>query len=159
MSESGNLDEYEHKLLNCSPKNSVSTFQKVADDYEDDILSFCSYPDNYIDFFLKLMSDSRFYTKQGLWQFLLMIGVDVEIMPTEQTKAIAKVLTENFIHYEDEMLCLTTCDFIARYYPFDEAEKILLMLKEIEKGKKEQGFANDGLRILNNERIRAEKEE
>ncbi|MCO6427224.1 hypothetical protein [Nitrosomonas communis] len=41
-----------------------------------------------------------------------------------------------------------------RYYPHEEAERILLRLKYIENEKKEKGFADDGLRILSNEKRR-----
>jgi hypothetical protein len=151
-----NLEKYAKTLLGADRE---SIFERVSNQYSDDLLDFGNFQEDYLDFLVSIYSKPEFFLKKGAYHFLAVVGVDTDIMSAEQLKTIAKALIENFIDYEDEMLCLTTCDFIARYYPFDEAKKILLMLKEIEKGKKEQGFANDGLRILNNERIRAEKEE
>jgi hypothetical protein len=146
-----NLSKYENKLLNCSLKKSESIYQKVADNYEDDLLDFDDYPKEYFDFFLRLLSEHQFYSKPGLWNFLLIISTESHKLSGEAYKAISGCIIDNYSKYEDEDLCLAVCDFIARNYEYIEAEKLLLKLKKLEQNKTEKGFADDGLRILNSE--------
>ena len=152
------LDEYESKLLSCSPTKSESVFQKIADNYEDDLLEFDDYPEEYFNFFIKLLSERQFYAKPGLWNFLLVVGTESHKLSSEAYQTISNCIIDNYSEYEDEDLCLAVCDFIARNYEHTQAEKVLLELKSLEQLKAEKGFADDGLRILNNERTRASKE-
>lgn len=132
--------------------NEEREFEKIANLYSNDILDFAEFPNDYCDFLVDILSDKRIYTKTGAHYFLALLGADTDIMSGEQLKSISQVITENFAYYVDEMLCLTSCDFIARYYQKDYAESILNQLKRIEEKKSEKGFADDGLRILRNER-------
>lgn len=125
-----------------------ATYEKVSNLYSDGLLEYDGFPDEYLSFLVDILSESKFYSKDGAFHFLAIIGVDTDIMSPDQLKSISDAITSNFIYYDDEMLCLTACDFIARYYPNKEAKKILLRLKEIENDKTEKGFADDGLRIL-----------
>jgi hypothetical protein len=65
------LDEYRELLAKCSGQQCESVFQKVADSYEDDLLEFEDFPDDYFAFVLDLLSNPSFYSKAGVWNFLL----------------------------------------------------------------------------------------
>ena len=126
----------------------TSTYSKVANLFSDGMLEYKGFPDEYLSFLIEVLSDETFYSKRGVFHFLAIIGVDADIMTKEQLKTISDTITDNFINYEDDMLCLTACDFIAHYYPYEDAKKILLNIKEIEIDKTEQGYALDGLKTL-----------
>lgn len=149
------LEMYKKVLLEA---DNEAIFEKVSNQYSDDLLEFDEFQIDYFNFLIEIHSQPKYYCQKGLFHFLAIIGVDTDIMSAEQLKAISDSITNNFIYYEDEMLCITACDFIARYYRYEDAKEILLNLKRLEKKKSEKGFADDGLRILNNERRRANKE-
>lgn len=138
---------------------SESAYQKISNLYSDDILEYKNFPDEYLAFLIEILTKHRFYTKRGAFHFLAIIGIETDIMSTAQLKNISDAIIDKYVNYADEMLCLTACDFIARYYPHEEAERILLRLKYIENEKEEKGFADDGLRILSNEKRRTESNE
>ena len=148
------LSDYEIEIKNCSLKESESVFQKIADSYENDLLKFDIFPDDHFNFFLRLLSEKQFYSKPGLWNFLLVVGTEKHKLSSIHYNRIADSILCNYLHYQDENLCLAVCDFIARNFEQNEAEKLLLKLKEIDAQKAMQGFANDGLRILSNEKKR-----
>lgn len=125
-----------------------ATFEKVANQFSDRLLNHVGFPIEYSNFLIDILSEPKFYAKEGAFHFLAIVGVDTDIMSSVQLKNISDAIESNFINYNDEMLCLTACDFIARYYPNVEARRILLRLKQIEGGKAEKGFVDDGLRIL-----------
>lgn len=131
-------------------------YEKASNLYSDDILEYENFPDEYLAFLIEILTKPEFYAQQGAYHFLAIIGADTDIMSAIQLENISDAIIGNYVNYVDEMLCLTVCDFIARYYPHEEAERILLHLKHIENQKEEKGFANDGLRILSNERQRSE---
>lgn len=146
------FSSYREALLEAT---SERDFERVSSAFSDSLLEESGFPNEYLEFLVEILSDSIFYSKEGAFHFLAVIGVDTDIMTPIQLNAISNAIVENFINYEDEMLCITSCDFIARYYPHDEAERLLFRLKSIEEKKPEKGFANDGLRILQNERNRS----
>lgn len=143
------LDAYREQLVKCSPKNSESVYQKVADSYEDDLLEVEEFPSGYFEFVLSVLTESRFFSKPGAWIFLLVLGTEKRKM-RDRYQALAKVLVDNYEQYMDEDLCLAVCDFVARNYFADVARAIFERLAVIEKRKPEelQGFVKDGLRIL-----------
>jgi len=146
------LDSYKKMLLEAKTE---SVFEKVSNLYSDDILEYSGFPNEHLDFLLDVLSESQFYTKKGAFHFLAILGVDTDIMSQAQLKKISDEIKNNYINYSDEMLCLTSCDFIARYYPAEEAKLILLELQNIEKNKSMSGYADDGLRIIDNEEKRS----
>ncbi len=139
------LDLFRQTLLESKKE---STFRKVANSFSEHILDYDHFPEEYLKFLVELLSNVEFYVEKGVFHFLAMIGVDTDIMSASQLKTISDTITENFINYKDDMLCLTSCDFFAHYYPYEEAKKILLSIKEVENNKAEQGYAEDGLRTL-----------
>ena len=150
------VKDYERELLGCPSEKSERVFQEIAERYELDLLEYDDFPDDYFDFFLRLLSEERFFQKPGVWGFLLVYGTESHRLSPDHYEKIADRIIDNFVHYLDEDLCLAACDFIARNYEHKRAEKLLLRLKEIEKRKVEKGFADDGLRILGNEKRRSQ---
>ena len=145
------LKYYERELLDCSDKKSENVFQKVSYNYEFDLLKYHDIPDDYFDFFLRLLSEEKFFGKPGVWNFVLVFGTEGHKLSLDHYDKIADNIVNNFVHYSDEDLCLAVCEFIAYNYEHKRAEKLLLKLKEIEKRKMEKGFADEGLRLLSNE--------
>jgi hypothetical protein len=153
------LREYENELDACSPEKSGPVFQRIADKYEDDLLELPGFPDAYFDFVLGLLSDKRFYSKPGVWNFLMVLSTEKHKLRSDHYQALAARIVDNYKQYADEELCLAACDFIARNYPFAFARQTLdrLATIEAEKPKKLWGFAKDGMRILAAEEKRAGK--
>jgi len=144
------LDKYKQMLLSCSVNNCELIYEQVADCYENDLIEFGDYPEEYLQFFLDLLGEPEIYNKQGLWAFFLVVGTESHKLTYEAKAAIARALVANYPQYEDSTLCLSACDFIARYYDYCESEKILRTLDDIEHGKSLKGFAKDGLHTLYN---------
>ncbi len=151
------LESYREQLIKCSPGKSESVFQKVADSYEDDLLEVEDFPAGYFEFVVSLLSEDRFYSKAGAWNFLLVLGTEKQKIKDWHYHALSEVFVENYEKYVDEDLCLGVCDFIARNYPFGDAKALFDRLAVIEAGKPQglQGFVKDGLRILAAEKGRA----
>lgn len=152
------IDAYEEMLVNCIPRKSESAFQKVVDSYEDDLLELDGFPEEYFDFVLRVLSDARFYSKAGAWNFLLAIGTEKHKLQPHHYQALADKIIGNYNNYLNEDLCLAVCDFVARNYPYADAKPIFdqLILIENDKSSDLHGFVNDGLRILEAEKDRVQ---
>jgi len=142
------LAKYATEIFTAS--NSESAYQKIADRFEDDLLDSDEFPAGYFEFALDLLSDERFYSKPGLWNFMLVLGTESHKLTEWHYDQLAHVISSNYLKYLDEDLCLAVCDFFARNYPEGQAKKIFADLKEIETHKSEnlQRFADEGLKIL-----------
>ena len=149
------VNNFKVELLNAPEKKAESVFQKVADAFEDDLLNYDFFPVDHFEFVIDLLSDERFYKKPGVWNFLLVIGTEGHRLTSKHYEEISCAIVRNYKYYENEDLCLSVCDFIARNYEFKTAETLLLSLVEEEKGMIEKGFAHDGLRILALEKKRS----
>ena len=150
------IDSYKTTLLNAEIKKLESVFQKIADDFEDDLLNFDNFPYEHFAFIIQLLSDARFYKKPGVWNFLLVIGTEGHKLTDKNYKELSRAITENYEDYTNEDLCLSVCDFIARNYEYETAKNLLLLLVKKEARMEEKGFAYDGLRILELEKQRNE---
>lgn len=157
--ELNKISQYERALATMSPEASESTYWKVCREFEDDLLDFSGFPDSYFEFVLKLFSDAAFYAKKGAWHFLLALGTEQHRLQERHYKGMADVFVANFDKYLslDELLPLTVCDFIARNYSTSVATKLFDRLEEIERTKprEQQGFVQDGRRIVEAEAQRA----
>jgi hypothetical protein len=145
-----NIDAYRTELEKCTGKKCESTFQKIADQYEDDLLEVEHFPDEYFNFALELISDEKFYSKAGLWNFFLVLGTEQGKLRPQHYQELAKCIVRNYEKYLDEDLCLAACDFIARNYSTADAQNLFdqLALSENKKPEELRGFVNDGIRIL-----------
>ncbi|PTU28293.1 hypothetical protein [Stenotrophobium rhamnosiphilum] len=145
-----NIDAYRTELEKCAGKKCESIFQKIADQYEDDLLEVENFPDEYFTFVLELLSNENFYSKKGLWNFLLVLGTEQGKLRVQHYQELAKCITNHYGRYLDEDLCLAVCDFIARNYSTTDAQSLFdkMALTENKKPEKLRGFVNDGLRIL-----------
>lgn len=152
-----NLKEYRKRLVTCGEQDSEDVFQNVADSYEDDLLEFQDFPENYFSFVLDVLSDPELYLKPGAWNFLLVLSTEGGKLQDSHYKRLAEVVVGSYGHYQDADLCLAVCDFIARNYLHDQAVLIFDRLEEIESGKDAglQGYVAQGRAILSAERSRA----
>ena len=132
-----------------------SDFEAASNGLSESILDENGFTDEHLKIVTYVLSDNSVYSKDGAFYILAILGVDTDIMTKSQLDAVAEAIVSNFEHYDDEMLCITACDFLARYYPVDDAERYLLRIKSVEQKKSEGGFANDGLITLKKERARA----
>jgi hypothetical protein len=144
------LYEYKTKLLNCDHGKSESVFQEVADSYEDDLLEYDKFPDEYFDFVITLLSDRRFFSKSGVWNFLLVLGTESHRLRSSHYDRLSNTIIDHFKYYDDEDLCLGVCDFVARNYNIADASMIFNRLEAIENQKPDSlhGFVADGRRIM-----------
>lgn len=151
------LDEYRELLTQCAGRRCEGVFEKVADRYEDDLLELENFPKNYFDFVLELLSDAKFYSKPGVWNFLLVLGTEQGKLQPHHYKALAERIVDNYEQYRNTDLCVAVCDFVARNYSSLHARAIFDQLAAIEakKTKDLHGFVEDGLRILAAEEKRA----
>ena len=157
MDHAEKLAQYEDAILRSDMKRSESVYSKAADNFEDDLLEFEDFPEQYFEFVLKLLSEEQFYAKPGLWNFLLALSTEKEKLTPKHYERLTNCMLSHYRAYTDEDLCLAVCDFIARNCAPGPAKKLLDRLKDIEQSKAEglRGFANDGLRILAREVARS----
>lgn len=150
------LLEYLEGIEKAEAKRSESVCSRTADKFEDDLLEFEGFPADHFSFVLELLSNSRLYSKPGIWNFLLVLSTENHKLRREHYDALAKTILDQYVNYVDPDLCLAVCDFLARNYPEREAEDILNMLRMVESDKDERlrGFAIDGLRIVKLEAAR-----
>jgi hypothetical protein len=152
------VSEYRELLLGCSDSRSESIFQQVADRYEDDLLEFNEFPDEYFDLAVDLLSNVKFYSKPGVWNFLLVLGTEHDKLQQHHYEMLADRIVCNYGSYKNKDLCLAVCDFIARNYPVPDATRIFEQLAPIESKKPEElhGFVKEGRGILLAEESRAQ---
>jgi hypothetical protein len=159
MSMIGNerLMTYADKILHADAQRSESVCSKAADQFEDDLLEFDEFPDEYLKFVVQLLSRSNFYCKPGIWNFLLVLSTESHRLQPCHYEQLKITFLENYHHYSDQDLCLAVCDFIARNYSEGSARSQLNALAKVELEKAEalQGFAEDGMQTVKLEAARA----
>lgn len=145
-----NLTVYRDSLARCPPGREEAVFRAVADAFEDDLLECDTFPRDYFEFALDLLSDPQLYQKPGVWNFLLVLGSEKQKMLPSHYSEVASRILRSYKGYTDPDLCLAACDFIARNYPCQTAKSMLADLGsiEIEKSEELRGFVSDGLKIL-----------
>lgn len=153
------IAEYSQQILNAPIEKSESVLSGTADSFEDDLLSFHDFPDEYFDFALTLLSEEGFFARPGVWNFLLVLSTEKGKLSDVHYAQLADTVSQHYRSYANKDLCLAVCDFVARNYPHDRARELLEQLKRIEKEKPEElrGFADDGLQILEREIERSQK--
>ena len=148
--------EYETAILTCNDGDSDRVFEEVADQFAFDLIGMNKLPDDYFNLVLNAVSDSRFYGKKGVWKILLALGTENDNVTEQHYNQLSDQIISNYRKYNDEMLCLTVCDFIARNYCLTRARAIFDLLDDIENQKPPElrGFVQDGRRIMLNEEMR-----
>lgn len=141
------LIEIKDELSNCSSRTCEQAFWRNSRRFEDGLLGFKGFPEEYFNFLIELISDSNYYEKKGVWYFLLAITSERHRLNTDHMERLKEVFVENYDRYLDEMLCHMVCDFVARMYEGNEAMDILEQLSKAEAGK-DKKYAWVGLEIL-----------
>jgi hypothetical protein len=96
-----------------------------ASAFEDDLLGLATFPDEYVDLFLEIMSTEHLFNRKGAWHFVVKVYTDREKLSGGQLANIAEAMTANFSRFTEDKLCLTVCDFIARACPPTKALDLL----------------------------------
>lgn len=145
------------QIENIESKHSSALCSRLADQFEDDLLEYSDFPDEYLMLFATLLSESRYFDKPGIWNFVLAVNNARDALTKKQLEHIADVFLANFQHYLEPDLCLAVCDFIARNIQLSRAAELLKELKLQEDGKppEARGFVEQGFFILNQEAKRA----
>lgn len=150
------LRGYADAVIRATSKGSESVYQEIADRFEDSLLEFDDFPAEYFDLVLALLSEERFYSRPGLWNFLMVLSTENQKLTVQHHDRLANAIVEHYSSYLDKDLCLAVCDFVARNYRPDHAHRVLSRLKEIESAKAQdlRGLADQGLWILEREMSR-----
>lgn len=153
------IADYVSSLLDAKPEKCEGVFSRAADRFENDLLEFDEFPPEYFAFVMALLSEESFFSRAGVWNFLLVLSTEKEKLLDPHYRALAQAISANYPVYSNEDLCLAVCDFIARNYEARLARELLNRLKQLEAAKlpKLRGFADEGLRILEREIARARK--
>lgn len=152
-----NFSDVLMQIERAERKRSSALCSRLADQFEDDLLEYPDFPDEHLKLFTTLLSESRYFEKPGIWNFLLAVNNARDALTREQMEQIAKVLLANFQSYLDADLCLAVCDFVARNIPPSKAAELLqaLKLREDRKPPEVRGMVDQGLFILSQETKRA----
>lgn len=138
-------------------KRSSELCSRLADLFEDDFLEYEDFPEQHLMLITTLLSDSRYFEKQGIWNFVLALNSARDMLKSEQWEHIGEVFLANFQRYLDPDLCLAVCDFVARNFKPSRASELLekLKLQEAEKPPEVRGIVDEGFFILGQEAKRA----
>jgi hypothetical protein len=133
-------------------KRSSALCSRLADRFEDDFMEYADFPDEHLMLLMTLLSDSRYFEKPGIWNFVLALNSARDMLTSEQMERIGEVFLANFQRYLDPDLCLAVCDFVARnIQPSRGAE----LLREDQKPPELRGIVDQGFFILSKEAKRA----
>ena len=158
------IDQFPYVLTQISSgesSRSAALCSRLADNFEDDLLEYAEFPDAHLDFFLTLLSSQQYYSKPGIWNFVLAVNNARDALSASQYESIATAFENNFGNYTDKELCFAVCDFIARNLELPVAADLLKKLKqqELQKSSELQGYVDEGLFILEQEKKRARSAE
>lgn len=145
------------QVAGAESKRSSALCSRLADQFEDDLLEYADFPDEHLMLFMTLLSDSRYFEKPGIWNFVLAVNNARDALTSEQLERVGEVFVANFQRYLDPDLCLAVCDFVARNIQPSRAAELLqeLKLREAAKPLEAQGIVDQGLFILSQEVKRA----
>lgn len=146
------LNKYKKLILNSSKESEI---EDISNNFSDDLLDYgMQFPDSYLDFLIEIMSTKKYYDKAGLYNFLAVVSIEVDIMSHPQLERLVKVISNNYFYYIDEMLCITSIDFIARYLSSENATIIINDLYLMENDSFKKQICLDGIKIIDNEKKR-----
>lgn len=152
-----NFSDVLMQIERAERKRSEALCSRLADQFEDDLLEYADFPDEHLMLFATLLSDSRYFEKSGIWNFVMAVNNARDALTSEQLERIGEVFLANFQRYLDPDLCLAVCDFVARNIQPPKAAELLHQLKQKEDGKPPelQGIVDQGFFILGQEAKRA----
>jgi len=145
------------QIAQVEDKRCAALCSRLADEFEDDLLEYEQFPDAYFDFVLTLLLSAQYYSRPGIWNFLMAVNNAKDALTEQQYASLAAAFTEKFSNYADKDLSFAVCDFAARNYSIEQAESLLQRLKqqELKKPQEMQGDVAQGFYILGQEKKRA----
>lgn len=137
------IDEFEEKIVKCSTKRESKL---LCEEYSMDIFLLHDeiYDENsklkvkMRDFLIKLFSEEKYYSKNGIEEFLVFLSIETH-RDEEFLIKIKDVLIDNYNDYDfkNENLNFVILDFIARQYEpnvaFNAIKKIKYNNNSVEK--------------------------
>jgi hypothetical protein len=119
---------------------------KVAEEYDDMMLSYEIVPDEAVDLLVRVFSFEPILNTKGLEHFLLEINVDLCKYTNAQRAKLFNALIENAKYVKDELSRHSIGDFIARAFPSELALATFLALSEGTASEKHVAFV--GIDVL-----------
>lgn len=148
---------YADAILNSDPRQQEAVCSEIADRFEDDLLEYPEFPPEYFSFSIALLAERHFFSRPGVWNFLLVLGAESDRLRDVHYRTLTKTIIDHYARYDNEDLCLAVCDFIARNVEPHSATLVLEQLMQLEADKplQLQGFASDALRTVAREVVRS----
>ncbi len=121
---------------------------KLVDIFENELLKYDGFPSEYLQFINTIFSNEKLFNLKDTWKFIH--SIDTEDLKSDQVIEVVQTLTKNYPNYRNEMLCVVTCDYIARNLDAKVAFNFFLDLHEKSNTSLHIGQIVAGLDILLN---------
>lgn len=128
-----NLDELKNNLINLPDKGGEKVVEEWTELIDDYLLGLDESPDPIINLIYWVLSDSKIFNKQGVWQFLFLLSVNNNVLKDAYFQKLKNIFLDHFSDYSEDMMCHMTNDFVASQYKPKDALNILIKLREAEK--------------------------
>lgn len=120
------------RVRGAGSEDSDRVFESVLDELEDALLSEERFSEGHFDALCEVLQDESLFSKPGAWRVPMSIYHDRDKLTEQQTADLFAAIVENYHRYQDEELCLTAADLIARAYPVDAAIEGLRQMASVE---------------------------
>ena len=147
------VEDYKLHLRACSEEDTMIIFNKLAYICEADLFKFADFPEILFSFFLDLFQEQEFYSKKGVWTFLVLLSSKTHRLSSDHYKRLEEVFVQNYADYKCDDLRLSVCYFIVQQYESNYAEELLLSLVEKEKALSSTCFSQDALVRLERQEV------
>jgi len=117
----GDLLEIRRGLIDADHKASDAAFKRGIGEIEERMLSVRSYSESLVEFYTEALSNAALTRKPGAWRMLVSLYTDKNKLTSEAVRVLVDAIVDSYGGYEDERLCLTASDFVARVPPPDSA--------------------------------------
>lgn len=121
-------NQMRHVLLSAPDAEAERVFREQADLLEDQLLGVARVPEEFVELLVELLSEPRFSTKKGAWNFVVRLASDLAKFDSAQRTRLLEAIVLGFQSYSDVRMQLTTADLIARGFPPDVAVEALARL-------------------------------
>lgn len=105
-----------NKIKKAIESDDQKSMEKIALDFEEELLDKEIFPQNYFDFLIELFSDEKFCSASGADEFVWIFFNEYEKLNNEQSNVLFKQLTTDFTRFKNKQLLMSIVDFIVRKY-------------------------------------------
>lgn len=146
------IRQIEQRLLDCPIAQSSQVFEQASDELDEAILLQEHLAEEYLQIFVKVLSERALYQKPGVIHFLIKLVANMHKLTDQDIELVAKGIIENFAYYEESLLVLESSYFIASYCPHDFAKRELEILKATNTDESKASALDYALRVIERER-------